>query len=78
MWNRIAAVIKEHGLTISQASEIMGMRPTHLADALSNPKSRRVLTFETAQLLTAHLKLHAGPVALMPPSRDDFPDDHGR
>lgn len=78
MWNRVAAVIEEHRLSLSQASDIMGMRPAHLADALTNPRTRRVLTFETAQLLTSHLKLQAGPQALMPPSRDDQPDDHER
>jgi hypothetical protein len=78
MWNQLANLLKEHDITLTDASAILDMRPTHLADALYNPETHRILTFETAQLLTAHLKLAGGPLTLVPPPESDRSDDHTR
>lgn len=78
VWEQVAAVIQKHDISLADASGILGMRPAHLADALFNPDTHRVLTYETAQLLTNHLKLPGGPLDLIPPPEPERQDDHMR
>lgn len=78
IWNEVAALIEQHKMPLHEVAQILGMRPAHLEDALSNPDTQRVLSYETAQMLTGHLKLSGGPLALIPQPQSERRDDPTR